>query len=59
MCVAVGGVVFGFILWLIGWGIWEMRGSHKSRDASIKALADIGAGIQELLTRKGGGTETA
>ena len=51
--------MFGFILRLIGWGIWEMRGSHKSRDASIKALADIGAGIQELLTRKGGGTETA
>jgi len=32
---------------LIAWGIWVMRGSNKSRDATNQMLADIGAGIRE------------
>ena len=51
---------------LIGWGIWEMRGNNKSRDANNAALLgmgaalqsqssvleDIGAGIQALLKER-------
>ena len=31
---------------LIGWGIWELRGSDKSRDANNAALLGMGAALQ-------------
>ncbi|MCE2488214.1 MAG: hypothetical protein J4F42_22090 [Desulfurellaceae bacterium] len=37
---------------LIAWGVAVMKGNTKSRDASLEALADIGAGIRELLRER-------
>ena len=61
---ALGQITVGLLqTLLIAWGLWQMRVSSQERSRQLdhmaaaqsaqnKALADVGRGIQELLSRE-------